>query len=80
MADNDIEIARKSVQILSEIAISVPNVAQALLASLLSFYKAQKPHLVNEAITGFTKILKKFPGLFSDIKNVLLSIDRNLIN
>jgi hypothetical protein len=47
VVDNDVEIARKSVQILSEIAISVPNVAQALLASLLSFYKTQKPHLVN---------------------------------
>jgi hypothetical protein len=80
VTDYDVEIARKSVQILCEIAISVPNVAQVLLPSFLSFYKAQKPHLINEAITGFTKILKKFPGLFTDIKNLLLSIDQNLIN
>ncbi len=79
VSDNDIEIARKSVQILSEVAISVPQVAQALLTSLISFYKTQKPHLVNEAIIGFSKIFKKFPNLFADLKPILLTVERSLI-
>lgn len=58
----------------------MPNVAQALLTSLISFYKTQKVHLVNEAIIGFAKIFKKFPNLFSDLKPILLTVDRSLIN
>lgn len=54
--------------------------AQALLTSLISFYKTQKPHLVNESIVGFARIFKKFPNLFSDLKPVLLSVERSLIN
>lgn len=53
---------------------------QALLTSLISFYKTQKPHLVNSSIIGFAKILKKFPNLFTDLKNVLLTIDQTIIN
>lgn len=58
----------------------MPNVAQALLTSLISFYKTQKPHLVNESMIGFAKILKKFPNLFQDLKPILLAIDKNTIH
>jgi hypothetical protein len=67
------------VGIISDIAISMPDVAKALMTSLISFYKTQKPHLVNESMIGFTKVLKKYPKLFTDLQPVLLSIERSLI-
>ena len=45
--DTDVPLARKSVQVISEIAISLPDVAKALLTSLMSFYKSARPHLAN---------------------------------
>lgn len=39
---NDITIARKSVQILADIAISLPEVSKALMVNLISFYKSNK--------------------------------------
>lgn len=57
----------------------MPDVAKALMTSLIAFYKTQKPHLVNEAIIGFAKVLKKYPKLFSDLQPILLTVERSLI-
>lgn len=46
----------------------------------MAFYKSAKPHLVNESMIGFAKVLKKHPKLFADLSPVLLSIDRAIIN
>lgn len=66
-------------QVISEIAISLPDVAQALLTSLMAFYKTGKRHLSNESMIGFSRVLKKYPKLFSDLSPVLLAVDRSII-
>ena len=78
--DADVPLARKSVSVISDIAISLSDVAKALLTSLMSFYKSGKPHLVNESMKGFSKVLKKYPKLFGDLAQTLLLIDRTVIN
>jgi AP-1 complex subunit beta-1 len=72
-------MARKSVRVISDIAIAMPEVSKALMTSLISSYKTQKPHLVNEAMTSFAKVLKKYPKLFADLQPVLLDVERTAI-
>ena len=39
---NDVTMARKSVQVLADIALSLPEVSKALMVNLISFYKSNK--------------------------------------
>jgi hypothetical protein len=45
--DVDIEMARKSVKILTEIALRLPEVSKALLINLNAYYKMDKAYLAN---------------------------------
>lgn len=45
--DVDIEMARKSVKILTEIALRLPEVSKALLINLDSYYRTDKSYLAN---------------------------------
>lgn len=78
-SDVDIEMARKSVKILTDIALRLPEVSKALLININSFYKLSKPHLTNEAMLSFYQILRRYPKLFLDIRSSLLEY-RNDIN
>jgi AP-4 complex subunit beta-1 len=70
--DVDLEMARKSVRTLTDITLSLPEVAKAMLINLVSFYKQNKQHLVNETIISFYLILRKYPKLFPDVERCLL--------
>ena len=45
--DVDIEMARKSIQTLTRIALNLPEVSKALLTNINSFYKKGLSHLAN---------------------------------
>jgi hypothetical protein len=47
VSDIDILIARKSIQILANIAISLPEVSKALVVNLVAFNRLEKPPIVN---------------------------------
>lgn len=65
-------MARKSVKILTEIAIRLPEVSKALLININSYYKMDKVHLSNESVLSFQLILRKYPKLFAEVgKNIL---------
>lgn len=72
VSDIDILIARKSIQILANIAISLPEVSKALVVNLVAFNRLEKIPIVNETVIAFYQILRKFPALFNDIKPSIL--------
>lgn len=72
-------MARSSVEVLVDIALRLAEVSKALLINITSFYKSEEPHLVNEAMIGFYRVLRKYPSLFADIKPSLV-VRRHLIN
>lgn len=77
--DVDIEMSRKSVRVLTDIALRLPEVSKALLVNIISFYKSEKQHLTNESIISFHQILRKYPKLFPDVSSPLLEF-KQLIN
>jgi vesicle coat complex subunit len=46
-SDVDIEMAKKSVKTLTNIALRLPEVSKALLININSYYKSGKSHLIN---------------------------------
>ena len=77
--DVDFEMARKSVRILTDIALRLPEVSKALLINLYSYYRMEKPHLANEAMLSFHQILRKYPKLFPDVSRTIIEY-RTAIN
>jgi vesicle coat complex subunit len=77
--DVDVEIAVKSVQVLADIALRLPDVSKALMINLMSFYNTEQEHLVNSSVVCFYRLLRKYPKLFSEIKPHLLHC-HHLIN
>ena len=70
--DVDVEIAIKSVYVLADIALRLPDVSKALMINLISFYNMEQEHLVNSSVVCFYRLLRKYPKLFSEIKPHLL--------
>jgi AP-2 complex subunit beta-1 len=70
--DVDVEIAVKSVHVLADIALRLPDVSKALMINLISFYNTEQEHLVNSSIVCFYRLLRKYPKLFSEIKQQFL--------
>ena len=77
--DVDVEIAIKSVYVLADIALRLPDVSKALMTNLISFYNMEQEHLVNSSVVCFYRLLRKYPKLFSEIKPHLLHC-HHLIN
>lgn len=77
--DVDIEMARKSVKILTDIALRLPEVSKALLINLDSYFRTDKAYLANEAMLSFHQILRKFPKLFPDVSKSITEY-RHTIN
>ena len=53
---------------MAKIAINLPEVAKALMVNLVAFNRMEKVHLTNEIVIAFYEILRKYPNLFTDIK------------
>jgi AP-4 complex subunit beta-1 len=61
--DVDPQMARKSVQTLTRIALALPEVSKALLVNINSYYRLGQAHLANEVVLSFYQILRKYPKL-----------------
>lgn len=72
-------MARKSVRILTDIALRLPEVSKALLINLDSYFRTDKQHLANEAMVSFHQILRKYPKLFSDVSKTIIE-HRQVVN
>jgi hypothetical protein len=72
-------MARKSVRVLTDIALRLPEVSKALSINLDSYYRMEKPHLANEAMLSFHQILRKYPKLFPDVSKSIIE-HRSTIN
>ena len=65
-------MARKAVQVLTDIALRLPDVSKALLINLIAYYRLEKVHLCNEVMLSFHQVLRKYPKLLPDAKKALL--------
>ena len=70
--DVDIEMARKSIQTLTNIALNLPEVSKALLINITSYYKLGQNHLANEVMLSFNQILRKYPKLLQEMLSSLV--------
>lgn len=70
--DVDPEMARRSVQTLTHIALALPEVSKALLININSYYRLRQPHLANEVMLSFYQILRKYPKLLPEIGKTLM--------
>ena len=70
--DVDIEMARKSIQTLTNIALNLPEVSKALLINITSYYKLGQNHLANEVMLSFNQILRKYPKLLQEMLSALV--------
>ena len=65
-------MARKSIKILTQIALNLPEVSKALLININSFYKMGQNHLANEVMLSYHQILRKYPKLFPEVSKTLM--------
>ena len=70
--DVDIEMARKSIQTLTNIALNLPEVSKALLINITSYYKLGQNHLANEVMLSYKQILRKYPKLLQEMLSSLV--------
>ena len=67
--DVDLEMARKSIKTLTNIALNLSEVSKALLININTYYKLGQSHLANECMLSFGEIFRKYPKLFNEVKS-----------